>query len=680
MTSRYLFEDLSLLARHEAHRKSLHRPPYYLHKWWARRTGSVMRGTLLDLLLPEGESRIDAFYRAHDFSGTVVLDPFMGGGTALGEALRLGCSAIGSDINPVAWFLVKRSLATIDLDAVAAAFAVIEAEAAQPITDMYRTKCVKCGTPATAQHTLWTQQLACRACGELVDLNLDQVLMRSFGRGGDSLVDCPACGCIFRTGQLDAEVECPDCFESFVPREKRCRSTDYRCRCGCQEAIIEEKHLLDDPLPYRMRAITVVCDACGRVHQRPSDEDEERYRAIALDVSDRMDSLMVPKQSIPPGRNTDQLRRHGFHFWNQLFNARQLAALDLLFRSIGQLEDQSSRELLLLLASASLEFNSMLCTAKGLGTGAIRQVFTHHALIPARVPLEANVWGDKLSSGGFSTIYHERVRRSAEWARHPSERRPVAGKKTEKVSVEGEKLAGRPASHFEEIEEGTANLLVFNRSSEHLAEIPDEVIDFIITDPPYGDSVMYSELSDYFYVWLRLVLQDTYPASFGSPLVEDAREAVHNDGRDRSAAFYSEVVGNVLSEASRTLKPGGRLVFSFHHGNGDTWRSLEDAVVQAGFVVERWWPVFAEMESSVLLHKKDNNGQLDIIFFCAKAGEIEHTKSTASIEEIRSRLESHISLVPADYRALAEAAAVQEATWKRSAESTSRRELQAILD
>src|SRR5215210_6841880 len=109
MSGRVPYEELSALARHEAHRKSLHRPPYYLHKWWARRTGSVVRGILLDLLLPEGEDLIDAFYRSHEFSGITILDPFMGGGTTLGEGLRLGCNVVGSDLNPVAWFFVYQS-------------------------------------------------------------------------------------------------------------------------------------------------------------------------------------------------------------------------------------------------------------------------------------------------------------------------------------------------------------------------------------------------------------------------------------------------------------------------------------------------------------------------------------------------------------------------------------------
>jgi putative DNA methylase len=664
-TSRVPYEELSVLARHEAHRKSIHRPPYYLHKWWARRTGSVVRGILLDLLLPEGEDVIEAFYRSHDFSGITILDPFMGGGTTLGEALRLGCNAVGSDLNPVAWFLVKRSLGKIDIEAANFAFGEIEARVAAPITAMYATTCSSCTGAATIQHAAWIKQITCRACGDLVDLNLDQVIMRAFGRGGASLVDCPDCRCIFRTHDLDACVDCPECARRFVPRERRCPNTDYRCRCGHEEAILGKRRRLLRPLPHRLRSLSIWCDVCGRVHQAPRQADREHFAEIEREVERRFRSLLIPRARIPTGRNTDQLRRYGYRYWRELFNARQLASLDLLFRAIGQVEDRPSREILLLIASASLEFNSMLCTAKGLGTGAIRQVFTHHAFIPAKAPLEANVWGANLSSGGFSTLYRERLTNAVEWMCQPIERKPCNGKHSERVKIKGEKLTGNLASRFVELSSDSVNLLVLNQSSERLQQIPDGTVDLVVTDPPYADSVMYAELADYFYVWLRLLLKDAYPKSFGAAVINDSREAVHNNGRQRNGDFYAAVVGDVLREAARTLKARGRLAFSFHHGKAAAWRALEVALVRGGFVVERWWPVFAEMESGVPLRGKDNNGQLDIVFICRKADEVRDLTPPESATEFATKLARHLTLVPADYRALAQASAVQRATWER---------------
>jgi putative DNA methylase len=329
-------------------------------------------------------------------------------------------------------------------------------------------------------------------------------------------------------------------------------------------------------------------------------------------------------------------------------------------------EDEKARETLLLLASASLEFNSMLCSAKGIGTGAIRQVFTHHAFIPAKCPFEANVWGAKASSGGFSTLYRARVPRAVAWAKKPVEPRPRKNANTEKVAIEGEQLAGKLAASFEQLERGEGNLLVLNQSSETLAQIPDGSIDLCATDPPYADMVMYSELADYFYVWQRLLLKDKYPASYSAELVDDSREAVHNIDRNRDGDFYAELVGDVFREVRRKLKPGGRLAFSFHHAGEHGWRYIEDALVRGGFVVEHWWPVFAEMESGVHMLGKDNGGHLDIVFVCGKDGEVKKLIPAESAADLGTKLAKHLTLVPADYRALLKASEVQRATWSRA--------------
>jgi putative DNA methylase len=308
----------------------------------------------------------------------------------------------------------------------------------------------------------------------------------------------------------------------------------------------------------------------------------------------------------------------------------------------------------------------MLCSAKGIGTGAIRQVFTHHAFIPAKCPFEANVWGAKASSGGFSTLYQTRVPRAVAWAKQPVEPRRRKKADTEKVAIEGEQLAGKLAASFRQLERGEANLLVLNQSSETLAQIPDGSIDLCATDPPYADMVMYSELADYFYVWQRLLLKDAYPKSFSAELVDDSREAVHNIDRDRDGDFYAELVGDVFREVGRKLKPGGRLAFSFHHAGEHGWRYIEDALVRGGFVVERWWPVFAEMESGVHMLGKENGGHLDIVFVCGKVDEVKKLVKTEPAADLGTRLAKHLTLVRADYRALLKASEVQHATWSRA--------------
>ncbi|TEU13003.1 MAG: DUF1156 domain-containing protein, partial [Anaerolineales bacterium] len=154
-------EQLNPLARREANAK---RAIAMLHKWWARRVGCVFRTMILASLIPEEEWRrldeevqpadIDAwtalYYREHPkanplivkyLKDKVVLDPFMGGGTTIVEALRLGCKVIGVDVNPVAWFIVKKSVEPVDLEALDAAFERLKKEVAPDILKYYRTPC-----------------------------------------------------------------------------------------------------------------------------------------------------------------------------------------------------------------------------------------------------------------------------------------------------------------------------------------------------------------------------------------------------------------------------------------------------------------------------------------------------------------------------------------------------------
>src|SRR5438128_2935311 len=95
------------------------KPIYQMHKWFARRASCVFRAILLAALKPAGTNIMEEFYKDHsndpDTNGKVVLDPFMGGGTTIVEALRLGCKVVGIDLNPVAWFIVKTQVEPVDL-------------------------------------------------------------------------------------------------------------------------------------------------------------------------------------------------------------------------------------------------------------------------------------------------------------------------------------------------------------------------------------------------------------------------------------------------------------------------------------------------------------------------------------------------------------------------------------
>ncbi len=133
--------------------------------------------------------------------------------------------------------------------------------------------------------------------------------------------------------------------------------------------------------------------------------------------------------------------------------------------------------------------------------------------------------------------------------------------------------------------------------------------DVIVTDPPYYDAIPYSDLMDFFYVWLRRCLQGV------STEINDAfREPVGpkwnhqtNDGEiiddssrfggdnDKSRQAYEDGMFRAFQACHDALKPDGRLVVVFANKQSDAWESLVSAMIRAGFVVDASWPIQTEM-------------------------------------------------------------------------------------
>src|SRR5947209_18776179 len=130
------------LALKEKQIQQNYRPIIGVHKWFARRPGTLFR----NLLLAEfngTEPLRNAFFRSHNLQG-VIADPFMGGGTPLIEANRLGFHVLGTDINPMAWWIVRQEIGPLDDEAFAAAARQVGEEVAARVVVFAEPDCVKC--------------------------------------------------------------------------------------------------------------------------------------------------------------------------------------------------------------------------------------------------------------------------------------------------------------------------------------------------------------------------------------------------------------------------------------------------------------------------------------------------------------------------------------------------------
>ncbi|MFH0801211.1 MAG: DNA adenine methylase, partial [bacterium] len=160
--------DISFIADLALREKQIqqnYRPIIAVHKWFARRPGTLFRGLLLseflDKPLPE------AFYQSNRCQGIRIADPFMGGGSPLLEANRLDCDVIGFDINPMSYWIVKQEIEHLDLDEYVRAANSLRRQIENEIGQLHRTRCIFCGAEdAHVKYFLWVKVIQCRKCQE----------------------------------------------------------------------------------------------------------------------------------------------------------------------------------------------------------------------------------------------------------------------------------------------------------------------------------------------------------------------------------------------------------------------------------------------------------------------------------------------------------------------------------
>ena len=183
------------------------------------------------------------------------------------------------------------------------------------------------------------------------------------------------------------------------------------------------------------------------------------------------------------------------------------------------------------------------------------------------------------------------------------------------------KLSRSDNSHSIEISLGSAT---------NLPQIHDKSITAVVVDPPYADNVQYSELADFFYVWLKRTQGYHRPEWFSTYLCEHDEEAVVNvsrfkDGGKTSEAkqkaniFYQEKMSEVFRECRRILRDDGVLTVMFTHKKQEAWESLFTSLIRAGFNVTATWPVKTESEHS--LHQAKKNAAQSTVILVARKRE-----------------------------------------------------------
>lgn len=465
-------------------------------------------------------------------------------------------------------------------------------------------------------------------------------------KNGKHTVFCPQCYHIKGdVSSLSSQVECPECGMEYTPEEGYSGGGKYTCpSCGQKEKVLKAIQRLEGPPDAEMFALEYYCSICGRGYKGVTSKDKMLYEEAKAEFQRLRNKILFPRQAVPDGLKTRELLNHGYKYFYQMFNGRQILCLSLLLQELLKIEDQNTREYMLVTFSDCLNANNMFCKYNAQAQ-KLEPLFGLHAFHPIDIPIENNVWGTKLGRGTFLKYYGKTLR-GKRYATSPYEQESLYNPQRRNI---GDSAIGVVADKLE----GSSTAILKADTAEDLTFINSHV-DAVITDPPYCDNVMYSELADFFYVWLHLGLQDKYLV-FEQELSPRAREIVknvarHNGSKKQGEAdeaaeeFFFQGLTRSFKECFRVLRDDGLFVFTFHHKEPWAWKSVLQSIVEANFYVTSVYPVSSEGRTGV--HGDPGNIGYDIPFVCRKRVEEPRRVAWETLkDEIHAKVEETVGTV-----------------------------------
>lgn len=317
---------LSLLAERESWRKEIYRPIYHMHKWWAKRLGTIFRGLLLGCLLPSDVAFEEEFYRSHNFTQVTVFDPFMGSGTTVGEAHKLGCTVLGRDINPIACESVRVALGPLEEQQIQHAYFQLTEGIGKRIRGLYRTKDAD-GQGCDVLYFFWVKTIECPMCSSAVELFSTRILARNAypQQKPEVQVCCPQCSAIFPALYTQDRVACPVCQLAFNPHQSTVQGAKATCTtCRHTFSIAKTVQASMQPPAHRLYA-KLVLTANGEKQYLPITlEDENAYAGCTQLLADELKAqrIQLPQAELTQGHNPRQALNYNYKSWRDFFNER----------------------------------------------------------------------------------------------------------------------------------------------------------------------------------------------------------------------------------------------------------------------------------------------------------------------------------------------------------------------
>lgn len=560
-------------------------PVYGVHKWFARRPPTLVRALLLASHLKSGDTS-DTFWEMHSEPGTwlgdaVVYDPFMGGGTSLVESARMGASVFGRDVDPIAVAVVGSELHGPD-----AGFDLASEELVGDLASEVGSYFAGPDPDWTPLHWFWLMRPKCSDCGEDGLLYKDLIIATSSGQRGAVVRDdamhafCPDCLLVHPMGLGRQEVWC--CGRHHKIRKGTYERGKYHC-VACGTAASHEEL----GTAHAERVLVAVEETRVGFHRRiraASDFDRELVAGASAATSTVGAEFDVPLEA---DRRDRRPVSAGFTSTRSLFTPRQWAVVTSAFSRVrvAKHRPELERELTLMLTGALLS-NNVLC-GYARDWGRLAPLFSVRGFSLPALTVELNPFHPTGGRGTFKSARSRMMERIDAGVR----RARLDGVKAERAAIQ--------------LPVQAASIDVICRSADDVTGQTDVAATICVTDPPYFDYIAYSELSEFFRVWLR------EPSLAGAPLLPAAESPVES---------FAAGLGGALKATLGRLQRDTPLVFTYHSGNYDAWRAIGEAFDVADLAVVALWPVLADPHMGH--HAAEGNCEWDVVVVARRKKEV----------------------------------------------------------
>lgn len=600
----------------------------------AKRTGVRFDGQAYDYprafsYLPNSEEKDWIHFEARriGLDNPSVLDPTAGGGSIPFEALSLGFETFANDLNPVATFVQK---CTYEFPLL---FSADVLHLYRSISQRFLKRREELLTPlfppepdkdSISTNYLFARTIRCPYCGGLIPLSPNWRLAPD----GTGVRVTP------HEAASEAERVCS--FEIVHSAKEQSEGTVDGGRATCPfpdcgrvidgDAVKAEarKGGMGEQLyavVYKKRIRTVTKsgkpgrEKWVRGYRAPRPEDDV-FDAVKARLEEKLPDWeakdMVPTEAIPDGLKTSEPLRYGMPLWRDLFSPRQLYSHCTSVEVFRELLEEEQKKTgfgdvqkaafayLALAIDTVINFNSR--NGRWHLSLGVRSFFDRH---------------DMAFKWSYAEMVPLVVGLGYDWAFDKTEKCLLELTAMLRPDIDTKSLKKGKGAPLPLLDTGKAvfsppPVTITCKSGDALDHLADQSVDAVVMDPPYYDNVMYAELSDFFYVWLKRTAGYVYPQLFRRRLTDKENEAVANPARfkgqkkpkEHAYADYRNRMAGIFTECRRVLKRNGVLMLMFTHKATGAWDALAKGLMDAGFVISASWPVNTESQGSLSIRDK----------------------------------------------------------------------------